>query len=251
MIYIAIPVVIMANEATNFTPLQDNERFAFSLDNVLDNEGRAHWNMTLYAIKDNDTDSVSELFRWQAVRWWDIQFTYDLRKSFFVDNSFLRSGSRAQARSLYMANGVTGEIRRLIADVGSERIRVSKDGRFVVFQGSAGTGHVNIFLFCVESETIVGEFEWRPNSPEWFHIEGWNLRRFYNFFRIYATANKGIIYMIAELKPETSVLETVWIVWDTIETPEQQPVWLDINEEGDWQDDVILQHRNPNIRLRR
>ena len=54
---------------TRFTPLNANERFAYSLERVRDNQGQqAWWNITLYAVRNNDINDVTELFTWRRYK---------------------------------------------------------------------------------------------------------------------------------------------------------------------------------------
>ena len=180
--------------AARFAPLADNERFAFSLENIRPAGGLHNiWNMTVYAVKDN-VNNVSELFTWDDVnRRNSIQFTSDFRNAFFItENNIARwaSGTGSDTLSLYKANGDTGEIRRFLANLPTTSLRTSKNGRFVLFEGNIFNAEfAHVFLFDVEKEMIIGEFEWNPHRPielERDTIQGWEIRRFDNLFKIFS-----------------------------------------------------------------
>ena len=250
---------ISINEIARFTPLNDNERFAFSTQTIHDENFRSHNRLTFFAIRNNDISDVTELFTWEPILRWDIQLTNDLKKAFFIQTTpdFMRRESE-RINHLYMANGITGEIRRLPADIGHDSMRVSKDGRFVLFQKNVfGAGYVTIFLLCVENEALVREYAWKPNVPrDLSGISAWNIRRFDNVFRIYASGESGFIYAAAELDLSTMKLETQW-EWDGTEAFEvdfsvlPNVSFLDGEFAWGWRvfDDVNLQDGNPYIRL--
>ena len=236
-----------ANEL-RFIPLGYNERFAYSMQTVRNDEGRGWERMTLYTVRNNDIEDISDLFSWENVEPRGVQFTADHRMCFFLVRDVVRWGF-IWTHNLYMANGLTGEVRRLLSDTGP-LLRVSKDGRFVSFLGRDRAGEsVDIFLFDIASETIVGEFEWRT---EWPVSGGWDIFRFDNVFRIYGTWERGQIIAVAELDPETMELRTLWDKtvaerdgdWEFIVS---QPTRAD----DDWNDDVVRQRRDPTIQLQR
>ena len=237
-------------EPIRFAPLGDNDRFAYAIQTVRNDAGRGVHKMTVYAARNNDIEDITELFSWMDVRYGEvIQFTSDFRKGFFLA---IQRGENPHiwTHNLYMANGLTGEIRRLLTDTGS-LLRASKDGRFVGFLGRGQVGEsVNIFLFDIASETIVGEFEWRT---EWPVSGGWDIFRFDNGFRIYGTWERGQIIAVAELDPDTMELRTLWdgtgseIDVDWVHSILSNPTRAD----DDWNDDVVRQRRDPTIQLQR
>jgi len=108
---------------------------------------------------------------------------------------------------LYLADGFTGEIRRLISDTESMVFRASKDGRFVAFRNRHhADDFVIIYLFDVKNEAIVGEFKWRPVGT----VDGWELFRFDNFFRVVGIWQSGAIVAVVELDLSTMELRTVF-----------------------------------------
>jgi len=228
-------------EITRFTPLNANERFAYSTENARDNEGRGWWNITLYAVRNNDINDVTELFTWEDIDWSRVNFTDDLRVCFFIDYNHIKRDFN-WTHNLYMANGFTGEVRRLITDI-SPLFRASTDGRFISFlRRNLNEYSANIFLFDVENEIMAGEFEWRVNS----RINTWVLYRFDNIFRIYGTNEGGGILAAAELNPSTMELVTLWDKIDDDDLIYLPNLFLD----DGWQDDVSRLFRDPNIRLR-
>ena len=257
---VTLPPENVAEVASRFTPLADNERFAFSVENTriyLTAENmrfpQGIWvnNMTVYTIRNDNTENISKLFTWEDVIWSSIQFTSDFKNIFFVPNyTYRRIVPTANfPLCLYIANGYTGEIRRLLAGVvGNADYRVSRDGRFVLFQGNENNREfAHLFLFDVESNVIVSEFEWRPNRHgDLDLIEGWTVHRFDNVFRIYAVSEFGFIRAVAELNLATMELETLWNHIDESALSSRPNVYDD-----DWIDDVSRQHRDPTIWLQR
>ena len=242
---------IMAEAVGRFTPLNDNERFAFSTRTISDAQRRAWQRITMFAVRNNNITNVSELFIWEPVRFETIQFTSDLKKVFFVESNTDRWGAGATlTNNLYMANGLTGEIRRLLTDISfSSYFRVSKDGRFILFRSRHFyiREFVNLYLFDVEIEAIVGKFEWRPDNPvDWVTIESWELFRFDNAFRIYGTDSGRSIWAAAELDLTTMELQTIWnkigiLGWQDL------PLVFDAG----WREDVPIQLHDPSVRLQR
>jgi len=239
---------VFENTIITFPPLQDNERFAFYMQTL--NENRLFWQkITMYALRNNDAEDITELFTWEPVagnRHGGIQFTEDLKK-FFFQESTPTFGHRIF--HLYFANGITGEIRRLFTDMGHTPWRVSKDGRFILFQRSAfNTGYVTLFLFCVENKAIAGELKWRPYLTLYMQhsfINGWDIRRFDSIFRIYALGEAASIVAEAELNPLTMELRTLWD-----ERSEIEFLAAPYAHEGSWVDDVLWQQWNPDPSIR-
>jgi hypothetical protein len=236
-----------ADEITRFPPLADNERFAFSEHSVQLSPVIWQPHITIYAVNDNNIENAVELFTW-AISRNNIQFTSDFRTAFLHVGRYAIPG-RVTSFDIYMADGNTGEIRRLLTDIRGN-FRASKDGRFILFQIHRGWEFAHLFLFDAKSETIVGEFEWWPEN----HIPGgdfsqssWAIRRFDNVFRIYALGEHGYIDAVAELNPATLELKMLWN--DFREAGFSRPPNLS-HDEG-WADDVGIQHANPNIMLRR
>jgi len=245
-------------ETISFTPLADNERFAYTMPLIFDSDGHVRGAMRLYAVRNNDIDDVSELFTWEEAIWQSIQFTSDLRKCFFAMRVLPPHRTQEPLlvshfkRYLYVADGSTGEVRRLPVQV-MPRFRVSKDGRFVSFINNwqlpyfeknifySEWEQANIFLFDIETETM-SQFIWRTNS----RISGsWDVFRFDNVFRIYAIAEGGTyIAAAAELDLATMELTTLWDMTGLL-GGHQIPYYDDLL------DDVALQEWNPNIRLQR
>jgi tricorn protease-like protein len=249
---IQISLAVAEDVVARFTPLNDGERFAYTFESVRSPSGFLMRNMTLYTMRNNDIQDISYLFTWEDIVWNHIQFTNDFRKAFFID---LRR-SEGDARTLYMAVGATGEVKKILQnDSLRAGFRVSKDGKFIVFVGSqflspSGRSHEDeraiIAVYDIENG-IMAEIEWRPHRPPYRDpIGGWTVHRFDNIFRIYADIEMGFIGAIAELDPTTLELTTLWNCFSVSGLDS----WPRISDE-DWQDDVVLQHRNPNIRLQR
>jgi hypothetical protein len=233
---------IMEDQIERFTSLNDNERFAFFLSSVQDAERRSRWEMTLYAVNADDTENFSELFTRRSVHWVDIQLANDYRKVFFREAHFVGNAINSpQIHNLYVADGYTGEIRRVLSDMNVNSWRVSNDGRFISFiRPAPSTCHyTNIYLFDVENEVIIGEFKWRPNQPEGDMICMWRILRHDNVFRILGLIEFYTIHAVAELNPATMELETLW---DTLEMS-GLPSLPVIRVHG-FVDDVDLQHAN-------
>jgi len=243
-----------ADEIIRFTPLADNERFAFSEHLIRVISPAPHLvfslpHITIYAVNDNNIENAAELFSWEDMTRNNIQFTSDFRTAYLLVNKSAIRG-RVLSFDVYKADGAMGEIRRLLTDIRHANFRASKDGRFILFQIHRGWEFAHLFLFDVKSETIVGEFEWWPEN----HIPGgdfsqssWAIRRFDNVFRIYALGEHGYIDAVAELNPATLELKMLWN--DFREAGLSHPPNLS-HDEG-WSDDVGIQHANPNIMLRR
>jgi len=231
---------------TRFTPLGENERFAYT-----DDAG-----VTLYAVRNNDIEDISELVFLGDAMWHSVQFTSDLRRSFFARWRLPSDlPLRYRVRSpIYMANGETGEIKRLPIDA-DHWFRVSNDGRFVGFidpyvrselennRRITEREQANVFIFDIEAETMT-EFQWRTNARA---DGGWHIHRFDNGFRIYGLTERGDhIMAAAEIDLSTMELTTLWDRTAGSDDTTPLPFFGD-----DWFDDVSLQFRNPNVRLQR
>jgi len=243
------------DETIRFNPLGDNERFAYSLENVQTHSPyQRRWDMTLYAVQNGDTANAVELFSWENVETNRVQFTSDLRKCFFLT----RRGS-TWTFDLYVADGLTGEVRKLLADTVGSLFRVSEDGKFVGFL-SRHHAHdsVTIFLFDVKAGVMAGEFEWRPEhypiAPGWGIFGGWSIFRFNNVFRVAGLSEGSAIITAIELDLTTMELRTLFDETDADRNTPRSPLTLLWNGDYfniDWEDDVRRQSRDPNIRLRR
>jgi len=254
-----VSIVFSAEIVAQFTPLEDSERFAYSVENVRSPRGGGMWNMTLYSVRNNDIDNVSELFVWEDVTWAGIQFTGDFRIAFFFARQ--RPEASPPARNLYMANGNTGEITKIMSNRDGTGFRVTKDGRFIGFIGGwdspgyersssphLGRRQRNIFVFDIQNETME-RITW---SIDWFVDGGWSLFRFDNIFRIYAQQEGGGIRAVAELNPATMELRTLWDMSDPEYVLSPVPTLsFGAGVHCEWQDDVVHQRSNPDIRLQR
>jgi len=160
------------------------------------------------------------------------------------DNTARWGFGTALTDNLYVANGITGEIRRLLTGAES-RWRVSKDGRFIGFLYGRRNDFITIYLFDVTAERIVSQFEWRTNRP----IANWSILRFDTIFIIRADFENGYTVAEAELDPATMVLQTIWDITDPNNIVSPSPNRLIEGRAGG--DDVMVQDANPNIRLRR
>lgn len=155
------------DETIRFTPLNDNERFAYSLEGVQNVRGFRMMNMTLYAVRNNDIEDISELFTWKDVLWFGIQFTDDYRMCFFAvwQRSEIPPHSPSFTHYLYMVDGATGEIKKVMTNL-MLPFRASKDGRFVCYINQwrlsdfekglilSETEKANIFLYDIENKTM-------------------------------------------------------------------------------------------------
>jgi hypothetical protein len=233
-----------ADVVAQFTPLADDEHFAYSEQNVPDTDGHMRWDLTLYAVKNNNIENAAELFIWERISGGTIQFTSDSRTAFF--HMWLEGKS-----TLLKADGVTGELRAVVSNVGWGRI--STDGRFFASidpQRLSDFEQANIFLFDIENE-IMTQLDWKINNR--LDGGGWYIYRFDNIFRIYGTHDGGAIAAVADLNPETMEITVLWDKTDIVRWWEISPP-LPMLYGEDWQrwmDDVILQYHDPNIRLRR
>ena len=120
--------------------------------------------MTIFAMRDNEFQNVSVLFSREPVHRDSVQFAGNFKKCFFLAEDW-RHPTEAIPYihvyyHLYMANGFTGEIRRLLSDMGFIVWRVSHDGRFIGFlDPDFRREYTHINLFDVENGVMIGQFE--------------------------------------------------------------------------------------------
>jgi len=245
--YLYTPALI-EEVVAQFTPLDANESFAYTLQPRPLLPGR---NMTLYAVRDNNIEDRRKLFIWEDVDDTDgVQFTSDFRTLFFTARQRFEGASHLTYafQPLYMANGSTGEVRRLPTDI---RLpwRASKDGRFIAFlQGEWGRQETNIFIFELETSAMT-HLVWRANE---LLPAGWSLFRYSNTFLIQG-GEQTFVTTLAELNPETMELRTLLDITDInnrIEPSDETLYLLSklIDEENLIGDDVRLW--DTTIRLR-
>ena len=234
---------LQAEVVARFTPLNDDERFAFTT-------GRAHHireSLVMYAVIGNNIEDRRELFIRGRASWARVYFSNDLRVGFFLAMPGETPDFDFALHNLYMANGNTGEIQRLISAIGVHtNFRPSKDGRFISFiRGDFSSNFATIILFDVETNAMSGEFEWKLTNP----VDMWMLDRPGNNFRAFGLNEGGDIIALAKLDLATMELRTVWdetdpnLYW----RGPGYNIWLD---EG-WTDDVFRQSRDPTVRLQR
>jgi len=258
-ILIKVLSVSTADEIVRFTPLGENERFAYAVENAQSPMGFAMWKMTLYAVRNDNVADISELFVWEYVTWENIQFTGDFRVAFFFARQW--TASSPPARHLYMANGNTGEIRKIMSTRDSSDFRVTKDGRFIGFIGDwdspnyeaptfphLGYEKVNLFVYDVENKTMKNHVTWHING---FIDGGWSIFRRDNIFIIYADLEGGHIAAATELNPETMELTALWDMTNINDRISPLPRFAHSDRYCEWQDDIIWQRNDPNIRLQR
>ena len=81
LILIALHTSVLAAEVVGrFSPLNDNERFAYALERVPDAQGQwlLRLDMTMFAVRNNDINDTSELFTWEVANdSWGVHFTGD------------------------------------------------------------------------------------------------------------------------------------------------------------------------------
>ena len=230
-----VPYVIAEVEIERFTPLNDNERFAFSMHSVRLSPVRWQPHITIYAVRDDNIEEASELFTWAIQNKESVQFTSDLRQC------FIRVDTRPFG--IYRVNGSAGEIRRVLS-IDNPNFRVSMDGRFILFQSYIRNREfAHLFLFDVESESIISEFEWRPNIT----ASSWSINRFGEVFKIYAVNELGEIEAVGTLNLVTRELRTLWNDF-SIAGLSSRPSSYD---DEDWYDDVSIQRMSPSVMLRR
>ena len=220
LIFTHISVFIPAQETTGFTPLANNERFAYTTPHSFNNEGRGQWVLHLFAVQGGDIENAVPLIATGSIRNWEVQFTSDFKKAFFINIDYPGNGiSAPDIHSFYMANGLTGEVKRLMVDTSYASWRVSRDGQYILFQSfEHRAGYVNLHLFDVENEAIVDEFIWRPDRPARLNqsapIQAWEIRRHGSIFRIYATTELGFVAAIAEFDPASRQVVTLWSTFE-------------------------------------
>ena len=238
LIFAHISFFLPAQETTVFTPLADNERFAFYSFSVPLSPAIHRPDITVFAVRDNNVNDISALFTWENVRFNNAQFAHDFKKCFFLVD--------ASPYLLYRANGFTGEIKKVLA-LNNGNWRVSNNGRFVLFLGNSVVRlpFAHLLIFDVENEAIVGEFEWRPEIDPMFGEVFWEVARFDDIFRIYAIDELSYITAVAEIDPETMILRTLWNDYRTVGLP-SRPSY---NHDLKWVDDIRLQTSNPTVFL--
>ena len=232
------PAVLTAEEVIKFTPLKSGERFAYSI----------YGGITLYAVKDNDIGTAARLVSWpNNVSWARVQFTDDFRTCFFLEEE------EGYQYNLCMADGNTGEMRRLFTDI-SPYYRVLGDGRFVaIVEGDDGDGFnsysAHVILFDTEADAVTAEFEFRLNGP----VQLWSyIYRFGDVFRIYGVSEGFDIMAFAELNPATRGLKTVWDITDgdLSGLPDGFSKPPNVELDKGWKDNALY-YSNPNVRLER
>jgi hypothetical protein len=233
------------DDSMKFTPLEADERFAYSFKATVDNTGRPWRGMAMYAVRNNDIENTVELFIWKKIEWSSIQFTGDLKKVFFFEPAQSVGGVYDGICNLYMADGLTGKI-KLLTNIGYSPYRASKDGRFVCYgfvpyrkdSKDISREPINIILFDVEKEVIVENIEWNPVIPDVYGYIGCTIGRSDSHFDIYRTAEGGVIVAAAKLDPETMKFEELWDL-----SPDARPFPLPVIEDI-WKDDVRSQRES-------
>jgi hypothetical protein len=246
LLAVCVSLSAMADVVARFAPLADDERFAYSLQDIKDENGQhMRIDLVVYAVKNDDVENAAELFTWERNTRDFVQFTSDFRTAFF---NVWSEGTY----TLLKADGTTGEITVIASDVVGGRI--STDGRFyafIDFRRLSDYEKANIVLFDVENEAMT-HLEWRPKRPVY---GGWSLFRFGNIFRIYGIIDSGGSPAAAaiEMNPETMEITVLWDKTDIDNWLELSPPLPEISGDDSrlWQDDVFRQYHDPNIRLRR
>jgi len=247
-LFVSFPLV--AEVVARFTPLADNERFAYDIESFPASDGSARrvLMMTLYAVRGNDIENASTLFSWSVHGWGSVQFTGDFRTAFFSTRQMPED-----RRTLFKADGATGEIRAVAS--GLDGGRVSTDGRFFVSidaRRRTDREQANILLLDIEND-VMTPLQWRTKG----RIEAfWLVFRFGNVFRIYGTQDGGRAPIVAAayLNPETMEITVLWDHTDIDFSLDPSPPQLPEIHGEDWQywqDDVARGRNDPNIRLRR
>jgi hypothetical protein len=208
---------LTAEVVARFTPLADNERFAFTFEMIRPTiigissipPIWAVWELTLYAVRNNDIEDRRELITWEDVGdTAGVQFTSDLRTVFFTVRQRVPP---TPFQLLYMVNGSTGEVKKMPIEV---RLpwRASKDGRFVAFlkEGGGRSQEANISVFEVETGAIT-HLVWKANMRL---EDGWALFMDENIFLIRGGFEKGRVATLAELDPVTMKLRTLMDITD-------------------------------------
>ena len=197
-----------AEEVQQFTPLQENERLAFT---IFERDAE----VTFYAVNNDNTDNITLLFSTARVITWNIQLTGDFKKAFF-----LKYDVPARTQNIYRVDGLTGEISMILTIDENAPVRVSKDGRFICFLYRPDDAvnprrqSVNIYLYDIERARIIRTFLWRPfegvDDPQIINlnISGYRLIRSDDVFDIHATIEMGIVGW-AVLDPAAVTLEPV------------------------------------------
>jgi hypothetical protein len=189
-----------------------------------------HTNLVAYAVQDNNLEDIRELFRRERVSQSLTRISEDLRTIFFLH---LINGTGLH---LYMANGTTGEIKKLfISDRGM--YTVTANGRYVGAiismwrmaprngkDGSDGytsvpsdnpdrNKQVLIIIYDTEQGAVKNIVPW--NLLGTFHGGRGSIESYDNLFRIRADADgtAGTL-AIAELDPETENLTVLWDISD-------------------------------------
>jgi len=222
-----VSFTLEADVITRFPSLQDNERLAHSTRRERRNPTARHiWTpvMTLYAVRDNNIEDASVLFTWDNVPWFHIQFSNDLKMCFFIVETVIASDPVAPSvrRDLYVANGISGEVRRLLTGMGSAAYCISKDGRFILHLSSLirdsrnySVNLFNLYLIDVEKGGILDEFEWRLNRSEYANemnpVEGLDILAIDSIFRLLAVGYRELIIAEAEYDPGKMKLRTLFI----------------------------------------
>ena len=202
---------LLAEEVTNFTPLADNERLAFTVKDYTE--------VTFYAVDSNNFNDFSLLFSLNPALFHGIQFSDDFRMAFFVTDTVNQENGRIAEhfQNLYIINGHTGEISRILTFQTTKAVRVSLDGRFLCFLSRPDlmANFVNIYLFDIERGTMIDKFVWHP----WENVDdqqissqtftAFRIFRFDNIFKIYADIDGGIVGGVI-LDPETLTLDLIW-----------------------------------------
>ena len=239
-----VPIEATENAIIRFTPLADNEQFALSLRDMPQSPIRPWSVMTLFAMHNNDFKDVSVLFSREPIPVEHIQMASNFKKCFFIEFDWREPTGLVPYKHayhhLYMANGFTGEIRRLLTTRKMITWRVSHDGRFILFlEDQAGGKFTHLSLFDVESEIIVVEFEWRPYRIGASPIEAWEIHRFENIFRISGIGEGGFVLAVAEFDLIKMKLRSRgdFLLSDLS--------WLPNVEDEGWFDDIFIRNNIP------
>ena len=241
---------------THFAPLADNERFAYSVREACYQESMPIYDMTVYAVRNNDIHDIKELFSWESVRHFgrEFQFTEDLKIFYFLEYRWLNTYWSEQ--DLYVANGFTGTIKKLIPNI-IGIFRLTDDGRHIAFLHyyrefdpknnimlEREEKKADIVIFDIENETM-RHFEWQTKSP--VVDAGWILRKFGNNFRIFALTDEARdIIAEAELNPSTMELNVLWDMSDPADRIQPLQAFQESPYVADDASDIF---RNPNIMI--
>ena len=225
---------VFSDEIIKFEPLKYNERFAYSLDdrnNI----------MTLYIVNNNNS-IISEDNSWSNVGLavTPVQLTNNYRMCFFVKSYFI--DIYGIHHDLYIANGITGEIKKVM-EIQSP-FRITENGKYIGFiDPNINYEIANIYIYDTEENSIIKIFEWRTKK----YIDGvWHITRNHNSFIIYGLTEGG--YACAEAILDTDKMELL-TMWDFTDSNDANLIIPHISE-LELQDDIIQQMRNPNVRLR-